>query len=1132
MQMYYIYKKLHQKNSFLIRMKFTFIFLILGVNLSYALNSYSQSTSLSLHLEDKSIREVLSEIEEKSEFIFIYEDALDLNKKVSINVKNEKIHTILYKLFALTDIQFLISDRQIAISTKKSSIQSPSQQSIRVTGTVSDNLDYPLPGVTIMIKGTAHGTTTDMNGEYVISVPNDTCVLQFSFIGYKTQEVIVGNKRVISVYLSEETLGLDEVVVVGFGKQKKTDVVGSVVSIRPSELKKISSSNMTTMMAGNIAGMISYQRSGEPGADNADFFIRGVTTFGYKVDPLILIDGIEVSKTDLARMQPDDIENFSIMKDATSTAVYGARGANGVISITTKEGREGKLNISVRFENAFTMPTKNIELADPITYMNLGNEAVVTRDPLGTLTYSKTKIDNTIAGTNKFAYPATVWKKELLNDYATTQRINLNASGGGKVARYYLAATFNQDNGILKVEKRNNFNNNIRLRTYSFRSNVNFNLTRTTEAALKISGTFDDYTGPIHGGTEVYRQIMRTNPVLFPPYYKPDETYKDSNHILFGNYGTGARYINPYAEMVKGYKDYSRSKIDAQFELTQDFSYITEGLSFRALFNTSRYAYFDVSRFYNPYYYTVGNYNKANNTYMLASLNEGTEYLGYNEGDKDVLTSTYIELMTNYNRTFNEAHSFSGMLVYIMRNELKGNAGNLQLSLPRRNLGLSGRATYSYKSRYFGEFNFGYNGSERFHKKHRFGFFPSAGLAWTLSNEDFWDVPAITNFKFRGTYGLVGNDAIGSDQDRFFYLSQVDMNSGSRAARFGTLSDYVRNGVLVQRNANEDITWEIARKTNIGFEMGLFDKLTLEADYFHEYRTNILMTRSSIPTTMGLYSTEMANVGEAESRGIDGSLDYTTSFGRNAWLRARANFTYATSKFLVYEEPKYKEPYRQQVGHPIRQQWGYIAERLFIDEMEVANSPQQFGIYGAGDIKYHDVNKDGKITSADMVPIGYPTTPEIMYGFGLSGGYKDLDISFFFQGSARSSFWIDVASTSPFYNETQLLKAYADSHWSEENQNIYALWPRLSTTIVENNNQRNTWFMRDGSFLRLKSVEIGYTLPANILNKLFLSNARIYLNTTNPLLFSKFKLWDIEMGGDGLGYPIQKSYNIGLNISF
>lgn len=491
--------------------------------------------------------------------------------------------------------------------------------------------------------------------------------------------------------------------------------------------------------------------------------------------------------------------------------------------------------------------------------------------------------------------------------------------------------------------------------------------------------------------------------------------------------------------------------------------------------------------------------------------------------------------MTNYNRTFNDDHTISGMLVYTMRNSLTGNAGNLQLSLPHRNLGLSGRTTYSYQGKYFGEFNFGYNGSERFDKSHRFGFFPSAGLAWTLSNEEFWDVQSITNLKFRGTFGLVGNDAIGSDYDRFFYLSNVDMNNASRSARFGFPGSYYgQSGILITRNSNKNITWEVAKKTNLGFELGLWSKLTLEADYFHEHRSKILMNRASIPTTMGLTSVERANVGEAKSQGIDGSLNYAASFGPDFWLRARANFTFATSEFLVYEEPNYAEKYRQHVGLSLSQRTGLIAERLFIDEEEIANSPiQTYGNYMAGDIKYHDVNKDGKITDADAVPIGYPTDPEIIYGFGVSSGYKVIDFSCFFQGSARSSFWINSASTSPFYNETQLLKAYADSHWSEDSRDLYALWPRLSPTIVRNNSAPNsTWFMRDGAFLRLKSLEIGYTLPSNFLKKLHFSNIRFYLNGTNLLSFSRFKLWDIEMGGNGLGYPIQKSYSIGAVVSF
>lgn len=1039
------------------------------------------------------------------------------------------------------------------------------QQSIRITGTVSDDNGDLLPGVNITVRSTPTiGTITDVNGEFSLNVPSDTSVLQFKFIGFKMQEIEVGARRIFAITMQEDIAEIGEVVVIGFGKQKKEDLVGSVVSINMADMRKVSSSNVTTMLAGNIAGMISYQRSGEPGQDNADFFIRGVTTFGYKKDPLILIDGIEVTRTDLARMQPDDIANFSIMKDATSTAVYGARGANGVISITTKEGSEGKINISVRVENAFTSPTRKLELADPITYMELGNEAVLTRDPLGATPYSRYKIDHTRNGINKYAYPATDWYNEMFKEYGTVQRFNLNASGGGKVARYYLAATFNQDNGNLKVDRQNNFNNNVRLRTYSFRSNINFDLTKTTLATLRVIGSFDDYTGPMNGGAEVYRQVIRANPVLFPAFYAPDADNAHINHTLFGNAGLGAGYINPYAEMVRGYMDYSRSKIDAQFELKQDLSFLTEGLSIRGLFNTSRYSYFDVQRFYNPYYYSVGMYNRLTDTYNLMPLNEttGTDYLGYRLGDKEVSSSTYIEIMGNYDRTFNMDHTISGMLVYTLRNELSGGATNLQLSLPHRNLGLSGRATYSFKGKYFGEFNFGYNGSERFHKSKRWGFFPSAGLAWTVTKEDFWQVDAISNLKLRATYGLVGNDAIGSANDRFFYLSNVDMNSTDRGANFGYLGSYYnRTGVRVTRSANEDITWEIAKKTNIGFELGLFEKFTIEADYFREHRGNILMDRASIPATMGLPSVERANVGEARAQGVDGSIDYTNSFGRNFWLKARANFTFATSEFLVYEEPDYENEYRKHIGHSLSQQWGLIAKRLFIDEEEVANSPvQMFGPYGAGDIKYQDVNGDGIVSTEDMVPIGFPTDPEIIYGFGVSAGFKDFDFSCFFQGSARSSFWINAAATSPFigniwrnpatneslYGENQLLRAYADSYWSEESQDIYALWPRLSSTPNSNNtpgayiddsgnwqwNTKNTWFMRNGAFLRLKSLEMGYTLPSKLMQKYHLNNARIYLNGTNLLCFSRFKLWDIEMGGNGLGYPIQKSYNIGVTVSF
>jgi len=1027
---------------------------------------------------------------------------------------------------------------------KSISINTTALQRKEIKGTVRDSTGV-LPGVNITVKGNPKiGSVSDPNGKFILDIPDESTILVFRMVGYLDKEVSIAGKETIDVYMQTDAKELSEVVVVAFGKQKKEDLIGAVSSISPADLK-IPASNLTTALAGKVSGMIAYQRSGEPGLDNAAFFIRGVTTFGYKKDPLILLDGVEVNTTTLARLQPDDIASFSIAKDATATSLYGARGANGVILITTKEGKEGEMNISFRFENSVSAPTTNIELADPITYMNLGNEAVLTRDPLGLLPYSQAKIDNTMAGRNNVVYPATDWQDMLFKDYTVNQRMNMNASGGGKVARYYLAATFNQDNGVLNVDNRNNFNNNIKLKTYSLRSNVNINLTKTTEVVVRLSGNFDDYNGPIDGGAGIYKQVMHTNPVLFMPYYEPDEQNTATKHILYGNYDN-AQYINPYANLQRGYKEYSSSRMDAQFELKQNLSFLTEGLSLRSLFNTSRYSFFDVSRGYSPFYYNIASYDKLEDSYTLYGLNEttGTEYLGYAEGRKDVSSSVYLETAANYSRTFNKKHDISSMLVFIMRNSLQGNAGDLQRSLPFRNAGVSGRATYSFASRYYAEFNFGYNGSERFHETNRFGFFPSAGVAWNVSNESFWKPisPVISKLKFRATYGLVGNDAIGSDHDRFFYLSNVNMNSGG--AVFGTDNSYFRSGVSVQRYANNDISWETAKKTNIGFEMSLFNKFSIEADYFNEYRENILMNRQFVPT-MGLSAVSRANVGKARGSGIDGSIDYTHNFTNKFWIKMRGNFTYATSEFKVYDEPEYAESYRTAVGNSLSQRWGYIAERLFVDDMEAQNSPKQnFGVYSGGDIKFTDVNGDGQVTPADMVPIGHPTDPEIIYGLGFSTGFKSFDFSFFLQGSARSSFWIDPYATSPFANwrdpddprfppnQTQLLKAYADSYWSEENRDLYALWPRLSSDVNWNNAQPSTWFMRNGSFLRVKSVEIGYTFPKSLTDRVHIGNARIYVNGLNLMSFSKFKLWDVEMGGNGLGYPVQMTLNTGLLVSF
>ncbi len=1004
----------------------------------------------------------------------------------------------------------------------------------------------PMPGATVSVEGSTRGVMTDLDGSFELTGVKPTDKLKFECLGKETQVLQVGTMTNFVVKLKNAANELDEVTVVAFGKQRKESVIGSISTVDVKTLK-VPSSNLTTALAGNVAGVIAYQRTGEPGQDNADFFVRGITTFGANTSPLILIDNIELTSTDLARLQPDDIESFSIMKDATATALYGARGANGVIFVTTKRGQEGPAKIFARVETSISAPTDVVELADPVTYMKSYNEAISTRDPLGELMYTYDKIEQTgKPGANRLIYPANDWYDMLFKDFATSYRANVSARGGGKVATYYVSGAYTEDTGVLKVDKRNSFNNNIDDKNYTLRSNVDINVTPTTKLAVRLTGNFRDYQGPLNGGSDVYRQIMHSDPVLFPAYYPVDDEHVGIQHIMFGNYEDGS-YINPYANLVKGYKNYQRSQMIAAVQLEQDLKFITKGLSFMTLFNLTRLSEFTVNRQFNPYWYRLDRYDSYTGEYHVNRINEnGTDYLTYSESGKTVKNTMYSETRLNYNRSFGK-HDVTGLLVFTASESLTANAGSLQLSLPSRNAGLSGRFTYGYDKRYFVEYNFGYNGSERFHKSHRWGFFPSAGLAWMMSNEK-WFKPltkVVSNLKLRYSYGLVGNDNIGSSSNRFYYLSEMSMNNSGLGASFGETRNVSYNGIGVVRYANEAITWEKSYKSNYALELGLFKKLDIIAEYFTEHRTDIFMQRADIPNTMGLQAAVYGNIGQARSKGIDIQADYKQAWASGLWASARANFTYSTGKYDVYEEPTYPESYRQHAGRSIRQTWGYIAERLFIDDEDAANSPSQaaFGSqYGGGDIKYTDVNGDGVITNADMVPIGYPTSPEIIYGFGVSLGHKGFDVSVFFQGLGRESFWIDATSaystkynkygTAPFVNNGQLLKAYSDSHWSEDNRDIYALYPRYSAYENHNNTQVSTWWMRDGSFVRLKQMEFGYTLPQKLTNKIHIDNLRVYFQGNNLLCWSKFKLWDPELAGEGFNYPIQRTFNIGVNVTF
>ncbi|WP_316818870.1 TonB-dependent receptor [Pedobacter nyackensis] len=1148
------------------------LIVIMVMALQIGVYAGSKAQQVTLSVKKASLREVFSALNKQTKYRFLYnEDVISKSKPVTFQVKDTDIRTVLSMVLERARLTYNIRGETITIVNKAevgtSSLQEQSKKIF--SGKVTDTLGKPIPGVIVVdVNNSKVGTQTDNNGNFVIELVPPT-VLKFSFVGFLEKRVAVTSATTtINLILSESSVQADEVVITAYGrKEAKEALVGSVTTVKPGNLK-IPASNLTNALAGQVAGVIAYTPSGQPGQDNANFFIRGVTTFGYRQEPLILIDNVELTTTDLARLNVDDIESFSVLKDASATALYGARGGNGVILVKTKEGRSGKASINVRLENSTSSSVKSLELADPITYMKMLNEATSTRFPLNPLPYSQNKIFNTDAtlkgtsGSNEFVYPATDWMAMLFKKRTNTQRGNVSVSGGGGVAKYYVAGSMTNDNGILQTDIRNNNNNNVNYKNYQLRSNVNINLTEKTELIVRLSGTFNDYRGPLTGGggiqTDLYNLAMHTSPVDFPAYYSPDLANSRAQHILFGNRPStsssdgGVRYLNPYAELLRGNQNYTESRMLAQLEFNQKLDFLTEGLNFHAIMSTNRYSYFRSYLSYSPYYYQAQNYDKASNSYELDWINSfptggnvAREYLAYTPLETRQSKFLYLQGLVDYNHDFGNNHTLSAALISTLQETRNSNASNLFESLPFRNQTVAGRLTYSYKSKYFLEGNFGYNGSERFSENHRYGFFPTIGASWVMSNESFWGNlgKVVDRFKIRGSYGLVGNDAISSR--RFFYLSDVNLNGGS-PAWFGTNNGYLRNGVSINNYQNDEVTWEESRQANLGVEFTVLKMFNVIAEVYQNNKSNILQNRVSIPTTMGLESQISANIGKAVSRGVDLQVYGQQSFGKDLNIGFRGNLTYSENEYTAYEENDWRESYRSLIGQPINRQFGFIAERLFVDDKEAANSPRQvFTGNGrppmGGDIKYRDLNNDGKVDFADQTFIGNPTVPQLVYGFGLSVTWKNFDLSGFFQGQAKVSFFINPNTTSPFIRsdetyftgDTQLLKAFAEDHWSEDNQNLYALYPRFGPTAasIENNRQPSTWWLRNGSFLRLKSAELGFTLPQRLATKLGVSKTRIYLNGLNLLTWSPFKLWDAELGGNGFAYPIQKVFNLGLNVN-
>ncbi|MDR2563011.1 MAG: TonB-dependent receptor [Prevotellaceae bacterium] len=1024
------------------------------------------------------------------------------------------------------------------------------QDRISVTGVVSDESGQSLVGASVLEAGTTNLQQTNSEGRFVLQTSIGSA-LQVSFVGYITQTVTV-RSNIMEIVMKADPQSLDEVVIVAYGQQKKASVVGAVQTIRASELR-VPTTQLTTSFAGRLAGVIAVQRSGEPGADGANFWIRGVSTTTGVQNPLIIIDGVQASSGDLNNIAPEMIDNFSVLKDATATALYGTLGANGVLIVNTKSGvTSGKPIINVRVEQMFKQPLKVPKTVGGVEYMQLFNEAVGLRGS-SKLAYQRSKIEATAAGLDPLVYPNVDWYKEMFDELSTAQVVNLNVRGGSLKADYYLGVNISNENGLLKGRSKEfySFDNSISQQKYVFQNNVNVNLTKTSKISLRINTQLRSYTGNNMAVGDVFDRIMRSNPVDFPILYPMGDTRQSQllkpDHIMWGGTPEGQNF-NPLADMVSGVKENFESTVIATLSFDQKLDMLVQGLSANVLASFKNWSKTGVNK-------TISATNKyAINSHVLDANNQLVSYdlapIGSpttpvlntandnNAGDRTV----YLQGQLNYDRTFAEVHSLQAMLLYNQRqynNNIPG--ASLISSLPQRKQGIAGRVSYSYDRRYMAELNFGYNGSENFAKGHRWGFFPSIAGGYNISEEKFWEPlkAVVSSMKLRASYGLVGNDQT-SAGTRFLYMENITLQDGTsigdNGRRFKTGIEMNRElgGPKYNRYANPGITWEIGKKLNLGVDLRFFKDLYLTFEWFSEHRNNIFGTRGTIPNFLGTGSTEVyGNLQEVKNNGIDFSMNYDKQLNKNLFLSLRGTFTYAHNTVLDLDEPAYLQyPNLSRVGHQIGQPQLLIAERLFIDQAEIDNSPQQsWGTLVPGDIKYKDMpdvsgQKNNMVDANDRIFTGYPSNPEIVYGFGGSVRWKNWDFSMFWQGTARVS--LVMSGFHPFGTSSDrdistVLSWVAADHWSPSNPNPFAKYPALSVNAHANTTQASTYWLRDASFLKLKNLELGYSY------KFF----RIYAAASNILTISKFKLWDPEQGGgSGVKYPNQRILNIGLQMNF
>lgn len=996
-------------------------------------------------------------------------------------------------------------------------IQTLSAQKV-ITGKVTAAANgKPLPEVNVIVKGTPIGTATYPDGTYAIKVEKNT-TLVFTYVGYETQQIPVGELTELNVALKQQSSTLGDVVVVGFGKQKKISVTGAISGVPVSNLQRIATPSLSNALAGSMPGIITLQSSGEPGYDGAAVFIRGFGTWANR-SPLILVDGVE---RDINNLNTQEIESFSILKDASATAVYGVRGANGVILITTKRGKMGKPQVVFRTENASLTAQRLPDYINGAEYAGLINEAL-NNDHLP-VKYTPEELQKFKDHSDPYLYPDVDWSDAVLKKNTFQSINNLSVTGGSEIVKYYTNVGYTILNGIYKQDPTNAYKTNAQMKRYNFRSNVDINVSKTISVELGVGGVIQQGNYPGTRAPDIFDALKITSPINYPKV-NPDGSIAGASTSYLQN--------NPWGLVTRaGYTRQDANTLQGTFSGKWDLSsLVTEGLSVRGMFSYDHYYFASTER--NKLYAIQqyqGKDNNGNDLYAKIREEQPMGYTVINRANRAI----YTELAMNYNRSFG-GHNVTGMILGNRREYIDLTANTTINNLPFRRQGLAGRITYNYKNRYLAEVNAGYNGSENFPEGKQYGFFPSASAGWVISNENFWHIKAISNLKIRGSYGQVGNDQISNDARRFLFLTTI--NRKGQSYLFGD-NQRLYQGFDEAQLGNDNVTWEVATKSNIGMDLELFDgAVTLQVDGFKENRTGILIQRGVIPRITGYYPGILpyANLGKAKNSGLDALLEVKRTIHSGFFYSFRGTFTYARSICTQNDEPIPKYAYQSFVGQPIDQPMGLVALGFFKDQSDIDKSPKQNFMEQVrpGDIKYQDKNGDNVIDDYDQVPIGYPRTPQIVYGAGASFGYKGFELSVFFTGAAQASLFVDGPSMYAFQmglGTFNILHEYYDNRWTPENTN--AKYPRVSPLQNPNNNRTSTQFLQNASYLRLKSAEIAYNIKLKHGSRPGLEGIRLFINGYNLMTWDKIKVIDPESEYGTGGYPLQRSVNFGTQLTF